>query len=439
MKGLAPPSKYLPNQATRWADGLRGIAAIGVVSSHLTLSFARQYAVPCYEGRDGPSLLFQKPIFRLIVQGQSFVALFFILMGFVNSLKPLKQAHANQIEDALLTLARSSLNRTARLFLPATVVTVLTWLGCQLHFFEVARKGSAYWLQVNSRPPSQTWGVAVTDLIYALRNTWVWGDNPYDQPQWALRYLLLGSMWIFLALLITVTTRPAFRFSVIVLLYIYSWTSGEFLVGFNVYFGMFLAQVHTSAPTLTHTTATKLFRWAPFLFALLGLYLMSFPSEYAQDAPWSRNLDNIGRAIIPDTADISRFWAGLGAQLLCLSIHVSPELQHLLSSKTLGYLGSVSFSLYLLHGPLMRSVLACITFAPAVLTGAKLIDDIYYPLPSSASFLFILPVFGVFLMMAVHLWSTIVEPIFAKWTKDLEELATGTREVRSPIYQNGKG
>jgi hypothetical protein len=177
--------------------------------------------------------LWQRPFLRLIVQGQSFVALFFILMGFVNSLKPLKQAQSHQYEEALMALAKSSLNRTARLVLPATAVTVIAWAACQLRLFEVARKSDAYWLQINSKPPSESMGQAVIDLFQkGILNTWTWGDNPYDQPQWALRYLLLGSMNIFLVLLITLTMQAKFRLVVLVLLYMFCWISGDCMLFF---------------------------------------------------------------------------------------------------------------------------------------------------------------------------------------------------------------
>ena len=194
----------------------------------MVLCFARSLATPCHQGRDGPIHLFQRPFLRLIAQGQSFVALFFILMGFVNSLKPLKQAQSHQFEEALMALAKSALNRTARLVLPATAVTTIAWAACQLRLFEVARNSDAFWLQMNSKPPSSGTGQALVDLFQkGILQTWTWGDNPYDQPQWALRYLLLGSMNIFLVLLITITMQAKFRIVVLVLLYGYCWIAGD--------------------------------------------------------------------------------------------------------------------------------------------------------------------------------------------------------------------
>jgi len=162
---------------------------------------------------------------------------------------------------------------------------------------------------------------------------------------------------------------------------------------------------------------------------------MSFPSEYAQDAAWSRFLDNWGRKIVPGHAELARFWPGLGAQILCTSILLSQDLQNLLSGRFLAYLGSVSFSLYLLHGTLMRTVLAWMTFGPAILTRRALIQATqFYPQPSTGWFLFILPAFLVFTMAAVHIWSVKVEPIFAHATKKLADLVTGGKEGRkSPI------
>jgi hypothetical protein len=194
-----------------------------------------------------------------------------------------------------------------------------------------------------------------------------------------------------------------------------------------------LAQLHTS--NSFKPARSLLWRYLPILSAILGLYLMSFPSEYSQDAAWSRVLADLGRKIIPGHGELARFWPGIGAQMLCASIMLSPELKNLLSGRVLAYLGSASFSLYLLHGTLMRTVLAWMTFGPAILSGRALVQPSqFYPQPSNGWFFFILPAFFTFMMSAVHIWSVKVEPIFARATKKLEQLVTGGKEIRkSPI------
>ena len=188
----------------------------------MVLAFAR-YIVRPADGSHGESQWLQKPILRLIGQGPAWVALFIILMGFVNALKPIKLARAGNVDTALSNMAVSSFKRTFRLFLPATAATVLSWFFCQLGAYETARNSDAYWLYITSPLPSETWPKAIADLLRAIRTTWEYNpDNPYDQPQWALMYLLQGSMYVFGALLISVNLRPRFR--VIMFIFCYFWS-----------------------------------------------------------------------------------------------------------------------------------------------------------------------------------------------------------------------
>ncbi|KKA18906.1 hypothetical protein T310_7146 [Rasamsonia emersonii CBS 393.64] len=175
-----------------WADGLRGIASVFVVSSHVTLCFAR-YIVPPALAENGPSALFQRPFLRLVGQGNAWVAVFFVLLGFVNSLKTVQLARVGAVNDALNSLASSTFRRTGRLVFPATAVTILAWFFCQLGAFNLATRTDAYWVRTTSPRPSASWVRAIDDLIRQLISTWVYGENAYDQPQWALINLFKGS------------------------------------------------------------------------------------------------------------------------------------------------------------------------------------------------------------------------------------------------------
>lgn len=155
---------------------------------------------------------------------------------------------------------------------------------------------------------------------------------------------------------------------------------------------------------------------------------MSYPSGFVEDALWSRNLMSLAAKIAPEQADIPRLWASVGGQVLCLSIYFSPPLQRLFSDRILRYLGSVSFSMYLLHGPLMRSVLAMLVFGPAAMR-EELIEGgdgfSRYPIPAKWTLFFTIPLFAVMLMACVHAWAMKVEPLFARITKGIEKFATG--------------
>lgn len=208
-------------------QGLRGIAAVFVMCSHLTLCFAR-WIVPPNFGEDKGSALMQRPIFRLVGQGPAWVACFFILSGFVNALKPVKLARAGNTETALSNLAVSSFRRSFRLFLPATTATIISWFITQLGAYETARQTDAYWMYSTSPAKSASWWDAIGDLARAIQTTWCyWPNNPYDQPQWALLYLLQGSMFVFTALLVTINLTPRFRMASLALLCVWSISWGS--------------------------------------------------------------------------------------------------------------------------------------------------------------------------------------------------------------------
>lgn len=96
--------------------------------------------------------------------------------------------------------------------LPAAAATIVSWFITQFGVYEYGRQSDAFWLAANSPTASESFFGALVDLKNALLNTWcIHDDNPYDQPQWALVYLLQGSMMIIIALLITVNMTPVWR------------------------------------------------------------------------------------------------------------------------------------------------------------------------------------------------------------------------------------
>jgi peptidoglycan/LPS O-acetylase OafA/YrhL len=193
-----------PGRDVKWIDGLRGIAALLIVTGHTMLCFDAQNVFPSV-GQDGPLRLFQRPYLRLLAgQGPAWVALFFILSGYVNALKPVRLTEEGNVDGALGGIAISSFRRSFRLVLPASVVTIASWLLTQLHFFELARNSDAGWYRDNSALPSPNLGRAIYDLIYNLISTWTHADNEYEKPQWTLVHLLKGSFYTYLFLVATV-------------------------------------------------------------------------------------------------------------------------------------------------------------------------------------------------------------------------------------------
>lgn len=204
-----------------------------MVASHTCLSFAT-YLVPPSFSETGNSILFQRPFFRLIIQGQAWVAIFVVLLGFVNALKPLQLARRGASADALAALSSGAFRRKGRLVVPAALVTVLAWLLCQFGVFQLGRRVDAYWLRATSPKPSPSFGTAIVDLVRQVAGTWMYGENAYDQPQWALLHLFRGSLYVFMTLLALVNTTPLFRLCAQLVLYAYSWATLDCMLGIKL-------------------------------------------------------------------------------------------------------------------------------------------------------------------------------------------------------------
>ena len=301
--------------------------------------------------------------------GHTWVAIFFILMGFVNALKPLKLARSGQAQSAINKLALSSFSRILRLVLPAATATVISWVLCQLGAFETARQSDAYWLNTYTPLPSENIFKAVIDLKDALKHTWMFGiDNIYDQPQWALIYLLQGSLMIIGALLLTVNMAPLWRTGSLFVLSFWSLdlsrVIGDPWTGASCFAGVLLAElIQTSFPDKLSTLSKLL---TPPL-AIFSLILMSFTDNTPRSAPWNSALYDFGLSYLPGDSSgaLARTYGSIGGVLLIVSIIISPHFRWLLSRKPFQWLGKVSFAIYLLHGIVLRSVFAWIMFIGA--------------------------------------------------------------------------
>ncbi|KAF2439482.1 hypothetical protein P171DRAFT_370050 [Karstenula rhodostoma CBS 690.94] len=416
-------------QDSGWADGLRGIAAVYVAASHLVLSFGRQYTNPCCT-ENGTPWLFQRPILRLIASGHSWVAIFFVLLGFVNALKPIKQARSGDSESALSGLSTAAFRRSFRLVLPASVATLISWTLCQAGAYELARNSDAYWLYTNTPPRSASWCGAFHGLVQALMATWRLGDgNFYDQPQWALIYLLQGSIVGYFVLLATVQLTSVWRTITITLCVFWSWSWSynlrDPLVGYTVLGGVLLAEFSVSPQPAKLAAFPLVSTVLSPILALIGLMFMSYPSSNPDSTAWSATMKYVFASIFPKSAQFSmpRLIGSTGALILCFAILISPHMRRALAVKPLRWLGKLSFPIYLLHGTVMRTVLAYVVFAGQPLQAFPLEkptedrESIYrYAAPGTARIAMGIILMGVVTLYASHVWANNFEPAFGKIT-----------------------
>ncbi|KAI0107555.1 acyltransferase 3 [Nemania sp. FL0031] len=223
------------------------------------------------------------------------------------------------------------------------------------------------------------------NMTYALQNfTRVYGEwansftfNPYhpryDPHTFTIPMELRGSMIVYIFLLGTATLRAKWRLVLAGFFSAYSlvfgrWDVATFMggtllsdldIGLSSRPGdMLLQPPVTDGATndrlkLHRTTYTaRLARWAAFV---LALYLLSYPDAAAEYTPSFTFLAYLIPRYYSALAGWS-FYQAIGALILLPCILRSPLLCHFLETRVPQYLGKISFSFYLVHGPVLHSL-----------------------------------------------------------------------------------
>ena len=209
------------------------------------------------------------------------------------------------------------------------------------------------------------------------------------------------------------------------------------MTGMNIYMGALLADLSNQISSQIGTPKRDpLVRLLPWLLLFVGLHLSGYPEKNPEWTTWSKHLAEIGHWIFPKGSEYWRFWPAIGAQCVTISVLLSPTLQKFLSHPSLIWLGSLSFPLYLIHGPLIRSVLSWMLFGwrrPMYYYTKKAdgsVDQTWerIPFPDNWVFAIVLPIFFLVLLTTAHLWNLVIDPWCSWATRRLEE-AMSSEEV----------
>ena len=206
------------------------------------------------------------------------------------------------------------------------------------------------------------------------------------------------------------------------------------------FFGTLLSDFSNHQPTLDYINARPwLRRYAPPVLMMLGLYLASYPEDHADWTNWSQQLKDWSTYVLLLKQDIPRFYTGIGMDLICIAIFLSPWLKEALSSRYLLWLGKNSFAVYLIHGTLIRTVLTWCMYGIHVpakvqkevegkmewVKGPALKNSGY-----GAMAVFI-PLWFIMLYYLADLWTKHVDPLCAKWTAWFEKVTLNESEKQT--------
>ncbi len=314
-------------------DGLRGVAAFIVVVFHF-LCLLVPWAVP--DMVPGPVAAADTPI-AILWNGPFAVSVFFVLSGFVIA------AAAQRRHDSIVT---NLVTRYFRLAVPMTVSVLLAWglltlLPTATLALEADMATPSKWLGYTFQGDIPSFFYAVYDgLLGSFKNGW----SSFNNVLWTMQYELIGSVGIFIIYWLT-GARSHLVFVA--------------LLGCSV-----LAVALMTLPFLAFVTGVVLYevcvragvraRYAivPVIAFVVGM-LLGAPGQGAHE--------RIGLPEVPEALALG-YPQGLlpviAATLILYGVLNHGRLAALFDTSIARWLGRISFPLYLVHVPLLYTVVA---------------------------------------------------------------------------------
>ena len=218
-------SNRATSRDTEWLDGLRGFAAVVVFNFHYIFAFSDVV----YIGFDIQHRnVLRLPYIRLAFDGFSPVAIFFVVSGYVCSLRALKAMHDHEHNKLLHSLCRSVFHRFFRLFMPTMVITFLTAIGAYLGMFEPLRPmieqtdmRKKFFPGPWSRPPLERYETLLGQFRFWVKElstlAYFWNLEPqylhHDAHLWTIAYGNLRGPFYLSEEADTFTRNPRFHVS----------------------------------------------------------------------------------------------------------------------------------------------------------------------------------------------------------------------------------
>ena len=224
------------------------------------------------------------------------------------------------------------------------------------------------------------------------------------------------------------------------------------MIGPSIYSGALLMEFTQHYPVAGPKSSFRyLRRGLASLLGIAALVICGFPEYNWEWSVWSQALADVGNRIFPRGLQQHRMWPSIGMTLLALSISYLPAVQRALSHRYLVWLGSVSFPMYLLHGPLIRSLLCWMLYGwpttkvkGELLTAVRQVEEVQGSMswPASWMYYWAFPTFFVVLLTACHYWRLYVERWCSRITANVErfmcvENAEAIRSQQLELIESG--
>jgi peptidoglycan/LPS O-acetylase OafA/YrhL len=355
------PTSKKPVRQTAWLDGLRGFAAFTVYLHHNQLWAHGDKGNLIFEnafGYEGRHYFAALPFVRNFFGGGHFaVAIFFVISGYVLSLKSLSLVQKGQLQKSADSLGSALFRRWLRLYMPVIAVTFL-WMT-QRHWAKTWIDGSE--LKSTYREEVKTWYYTFKNYSFVfLTGNMLEFTTLYHPHAWSIPIEFKGSIIVYTALsALSRCTRNARLWCEAGLMFYFlyivdGWYGALFMAGMLLCDLDLLANDDQLPRFLSMLEDFKELIY--FHLFVLALYLGGVPSfdkkgdDLLSKSPGWRWLSHLKPQAVFDAKWFYLFWA---AFLLVASIPRLPWLKQFFETRFCQYLARISYALYLMHGPVM--------------------------------------------------------------------------------------
>lgn len=312
-------------------ESIRGLACVMVLMSHLSLTFFP--FLHAFDGKGDIALnsiqgfIHESP-FGFFYSGSAAVYIFFVLSGFILTKVALKK------DDAPVKIFSMFLKRYPRLMIPVLVSCIIAYVFFQL--FDISSPDLGPWIKGYG-----SLDYSLTNAIYSgtVDVFFLSGYSAYNPVLWTMKIELLGSIVVYLLCLNKVTLKLPFLLEVVALLTVIltflkiipsSLGSGLF-----AFYGGYLFCIYGRVIPLKIALPVLLF----------GLFLAG-----AHNQSYSYSL--IATLLGTKTYSLCNFMSGF---FVVYAIIFNDKLNMFFSGKALVFMGKVSFSVYLIHMPILST------------------------------------------------------------------------------------
>ena len=329
-----------------YLDGLRGSAACVVLFGHVAIAL-------------------NFPLLGIL--GNAAVCVFFVLSAYVL---------ADLSRRSTLSVPAQAVRRYLRLIVPMLLTSTFAWALLAAGLYQnqeaSALTGSQWLSWWYGFDPS--FSAMVAETIYGV---FVTGQSLYNCNLWTMRPELIGSLYIFI-----ISTAPNRNLRALCYLALAAFYATDYLPLFSV--GALLFEFHPEVSKIA-LRGRQAAAMLPAIPLAIGLFLCLMISP--QPGFIARLYALLPRLSVTDN---EMHWHMIGATLVVATVLHWPLLQRTLGSRIGRFLGRISFTLYLIHIPIICSLTAWIVMALATL-----------PVPIASAIAAVITITSVFAIAAM--------------------------------------